>query len=93
MIMIKFGVKGKIIKGDYSNHGELLLEDDTNGRTGGYYIYIWPNDGTKWPESQDDMVYDIWVEKEKILFSYFKEFGGEWEVEWYDDQEEINRVS
>ena len=81
---IKYGVKGRILEGEYSPRGEILIEDDRDGSTGGYYIYIWPNDGTKWTDSNDDMVYDIWVEKEKILFSYFKECGGEWEVEWYD---------
>ena len=38
--MIKFDIKGKILEGEYAPNGEILLEDDTNGSTGGYYIYI-----------------------------------------------------
>ena len=60
MVEIKLGIKGKITKGEYSPHGEIMIEDDTKGSTGGYYIYYWPNDGTKWPDSNEEMMYDDW---------------------------------
>lgn len=62
MTEIKLGIKGKILKGQYSPRGEIMIEDDTNGSTGGYYIFTWPNDGTKWPDSNEAMVYDSWFE-------------------------------
>ena len=62
MTEIIIGVKGKILKGPYSPNGEIMITDDTNGSTGGYYIFTWPNDGTKWPDSNEAMVYDSWFE-------------------------------
>ena len=62
MTEIKIGIKGRILKGKYSPKGEIMIEDDTKGSTGGYYIYYWPNDGTKWPNSNIEMVYDDWFE-------------------------------
>lgn len=84
--MIKIGIKGKIIKGTYAPNGELLVEDDTAGSTGGYYIYMWPNDGTKWTGSDDDMIYDMWLEDWQQVESQFKH--AEWEIEWYDDKDQ-----
>ena len=82
--MIKVGIKGKIVKGTHSPNGELLVEDDTDGSTGGYYIYIWPNDGTKWPGTDKDMIYDIWSEDWSWVEGQFEYEG--WEVEWADDE-------
>jgi hypothetical protein len=81
--MIKIDIKGKIIKGQYAPLGELIVKDDTKGKTGGYYIFVWPNDGTKWPNSNDDMVYDIWLEDYECLKSQFEYEG--WKIEWYDE--------
>ena len=39
MTEIKLGMKGKILKGQHSPRGEVMIEDDTKS-TGGYYIYI-----------------------------------------------------
>lgn len=60
MVEIKLGVKGKIIKGEYSPHGEIMIESAASDGRKGYYIYYWPNDGTKWPNSNIEMVYDDW---------------------------------
>lgn len=81
--MIKFNCRGRILKGEYSPNGEITLEDDTE-ETGGYYIYIWPNDGTKWPESNDDMVYDCWFESLDRVKNHFK--NRNWEIEWKEDK-------
>jgi hypothetical protein len=83
--MIKIGVQGIIIKGAYSPNGKLRVEDDTEGSTGGYYIYIWPNDGTKWPGTDKDMVYDIWLENWDCVESQFKHEM--WEIFWPEDKD------
>ncbi len=80
MTEIKLGMKGKILKGQHSPRGEVMIEDDTKGSTGGYYIYIWPNDGTKWSDSNEEMMYDDWFlsldeVKQQI------EYEG-WEIKW-----------
>ena len=48
--------------------------------TGGYYIYKWPNDGTKWPNSNIEMVYDSWFESlDKVKQQI--EYEG-WIIKW-----------
>ena len=68
-IIIKFGVKGKILKGDFSPNGEILIEDDTED-TGGYYVFTWPKDGSCWPDSDKEMLYDLWFENYDRLMKY-----------------------
>lgn len=83
--MIRIGVKGRITKGLYSPKGELIVEKAADDNFGDYYIYVWPNDGNKWPETDKDMVYDTWLEDWDWVESYFKH--RHWEVEWYDEEE------
>ncbi|WP_339040179.1 hypothetical protein [Candidatus Lariskella endosymbiont of Hedychridium roseum] len=67
---MKVGYIGKIISGDYSPYGEILIKDDT-AESGGYYIYIWPKDGTKWPNSKHEIMYDVWLEDCSKIQQYF----------------------
>jgi hypothetical protein len=85
--MIKVGIKGKIIKGVYSPKGELVVEDNNTEDTSGYYIYVWPNDNSKWPGTDKDMVYDTWLENWNCVESQFKYEG--WEIEWYDEESKL----
>ena len=57
---VKLGMKGKTLKGEYSPHGEIMIESAASDGRKGYYIFAWPNDGTKWPDSNEEMVYDDW---------------------------------
>jgi hypothetical protein len=82
--MIKIGIKGKIIKGSHSPNGELIVEKGGSDNYGDYYIYIWPNDGTKWTDTDEDMIYDLWLENWEWVEGQFKREG--WEVEWYDEE-------
>ena len=80
MTEIKIGAKGKILKGPYSPNGEIMITDDTKGSTGGYYIFTWPNDGTKWPDSNKEMVYDDWFESLDEVKRQIEYEG--WEIKW-----------
>jgi hypothetical protein len=85
--MLKIGVKGKLIKGLYAPLGEILIEEDKDNfdkEKCYYYIYIWPNDGTKWPGTDKDMVYDYWIEDLKGVEAQLKFLNAE--VEWYDEK-------
>jgi|APCry1669188879_1035177.scaffolds.fasta_scaffold125753_2 hypothetical protein len=85
--MIKLGIKGKILKGIYSPNGEVLIEDDT-ANTGGYYIYIWPKDGSCWPDTDKEMLYDDWLENYDQVVNSVKRRG--WVIEWYGLGEQWN---
>jgi hypothetical protein len=62
MTEIQIGIKGRILKGQHSPKSEIMIESAANDGRSGYYIYKWPNDGTKWPNSNIEMVYDSWFE-------------------------------
>jgi hypothetical protein len=81
--MLKIGIKGRIKNGEYASSGEVLIERAEDVKEGSYYIYIWPNDGTKWPDSDTDMVYDYWLEDLKGVEAQLKFLG--FEIQWYDE--------
>ncbi len=88
--MIKFDVKGKILEGKDSPNGEILLEDDTNGSTGGYYIYIWPKDGSCWPDSDKEMFYDSWFENYDRMIEHIKDHN--WVIDWDTEMKQQTSV-
>ncbi len=89
--MIKTEIKGKIIQGTYSPNGEVMVVEGTDKKgLSYYYIYIWPNDGTKWPDTDKDMIYDYWLESWHLVESFFEDW--EWEVEWYAEDDPRNDV-
>lgn len=45
--------------------GYLMIDDNTNGSTGGFYIYTVKNSNVKTGEGYDD-----WVENEEALKNY-----------------------
>lgn len=66
-----------------------MVEDDTD-ETGGYYVYIWPNDGTKWRGTEDDIAYDCWFENYQRLESNFK--FRNWEIEWEEEEKDKSAI-
>ncbi|MEK6733624.1 MAG: hypothetical protein AABY27_00760 [Pseudomonadota bacterium] len=78
-MVIKFNIKGKILKGDYSPNGEILIEENSDS-PGTYYIYIWPKDGTCWPNSEKEMLYDDWLENYERLLENIEDRN--WEIDW-----------
>jgi hypothetical protein len=88
--VIKIGVKGKINKGKYAPNGEVLLKGADEVRPGSFYLYVWPNDGTKWPESEEEMVYDNWMEDWSWVEEHFK--NRKWEIQWYDEKPSSDKL-
>jgi len=73
---ILIGRWGKIVAGE--NVGwYVLVEDDTAGSTGGFYIYRCSQPSMKAPEGFDD-----WVEKKEQIAPFFG--FGKWEIEWLE---------
>src|SRR5687768_15021016 len=88
--MIKVGIKGRVLKGRGAPLTEVLVEKSKESRVGAYYIYIWPNDGTKWLGTDKDMVYDDWLQDWECVEDFFKDEG--WEVEWYDEKKPLEQT-
>ncbi len=59
--MFKIGKWGKILDGEYANW-YLMIDDDTKGSTGGFYIYT-----VKDINDENSEGYDGWVENEHQL--------------------------
>jgi hypothetical protein len=62
--MFCIGKWGKVLDGKYADWF-LMIEDDTNGSTGGFYIYTVKDTNSKSGEGYDD-----WVENEEALKRY-----------------------
>jgi hypothetical protein len=71
---VLIGRWGKIIAGQHAGW-YVLVEDDTAGSTGGFYIYRCSEPDMKAPEGFDD-----WLEKKEKITPFF-EFAG-WKIEW-----------
>ena len=72
--MFLIGKWGKILDGEYANW-YLMVDDDTNGSTGGFYIYTVKN-----PKIEKSEGYDDWVENERDLDNYMKNFKSK--IDW-----------
>lgn len=72
--MFKIGKWGRISEGKYANW-YLMIEDDTDGSTGGFYIYTVKNPKVEFSEG-----YDNWVENEETLKSYMRE--NNFQIDW-----------
>jgi hypothetical protein len=72
--MFEIGKWGKITNGQYADW-YLMIEDDTNGSTGGFYIYTVKN-----PKVKDSEGYDDWVENEEALKNYISHIN--FQVDW-----------
>lgn len=72
MSEIQLGVKGKIL----NTNEQIMIEDDTKGKTGGYYIYIWPQKR----KSNEMEVYDSWFESLDKVKQQIKYEG--WKIKW-----------
>jgi hypothetical protein len=71
---ILIGRWGKIVAGE--NVGfYVLVQDDTTGSTGGFYIF-------RGPRASLDSCWDNWVEKRDGVDQFFR-FAG-WQVEWLE---------
>ena len=88
-MVIKIGKRGHIIKGEYSPKGEIMIVDDT-AKTGGYYIYIWPNNGEKWSDSNQEMIYDLWYENFDKVKRHFE--SEKWKIKWQNNSTHHNEV-
>jgi len=61
--------EGLIIYGDYCGW-KIIIYDDQEGSTGGYYIYI----------KNEDQIFDYWFEKKEDLENQLNEFKVKWLV-------------
>lgn len=69
---ILIGKWGKIVAGE--NVGwYVLVEDDTTGSTGGFYIF-------RSPQVSKDSCFDDWVETKDGVCKFFQ--FARWQVEW-----------
>ena len=72
--MFEIGKWGKILDGQYSDW-YLMVDDDTDGSTGGFYIYTVKNPNDKTSEGYDD-----WVENEETLKRYMNNI--KFQIDW-----------
>ena len=73
MTEIKLGMKGKILKGQHSPRGEIMIESAASSGRKGYYIY-------KWPDSNEEMMYDSWFLSLDEIKQQIEYEG--WEIKW-----------
>ena len=70
-----FGQKGLITSGEHQGWSVEIV-DDTEGETGGYFIYVQdPN-----PDSADFMGFDWWLEHAANIPGFIEDM--EWQIEW-----------
>jgi hypothetical protein len=72
MMEVFFNRKGKVIEGKDAGKF-VLLEDDSKGSTGGYYLYESVSNFEK-----DTPVSDTWLEDYEMLRSYLVQNKIEW---------------
>jgi hypothetical protein len=71
MVDVKFNIKGRITIGSDANKS-IIVQDDTQGSTGGYYIYT-TDDLVK-----DSPIYDDWYETIEPVKKFIEEYGVIW---------------
>ena len=76
--MFEIGKWGKILDGEYSDWS-IMIDDDTNGSTGGFYIYTVKDLNDKNSEG-----YDNWVENENVLKNYMGNL--KFQINWDSDE-------
>ncbi|MBF7145020.1 hypothetical protein HBH25_22565 [Pseudomonas sp. hsmgli-8] len=62
--------KGIVVSGEYSGW-EIVVADDRDGDTGGYYLYL---------KKSDVEAFDCWFEHEAGLHAQLDDFEVEWIV-------------
>ena len=72
--MFEIGKWGKILDGEYADW-YLMIDDDTDGLTGGFYIYK-----VKDPNDKSSEGYDDWVENKSVLNSYMNNI--KFQIDW-----------
>ena len=72
--MFEIGKWGRILDGEYAGWF-LMIDDDTGGSTGGFYIYTVKN-----PNDKNSEGYDDWVENREALERYVENIT--FQIDW-----------